>query len=166
MDTHFEDILKKAFSLLSIHAGRKKVYATKALKEGQKDIAHLMRAMSHSEYVQARRLFHTLRGRIDTSEQYVSTIFEKEIEQVISEYAKFIDEAKASDNTAMIQAFSQLSAAERRLKGFYSLDKKQIKAVEKEKYFVCQFCGYLHEKISPEKCPVCGADKNGFKEVV
>ena len=31
----------------------------------------------------------------------------------------------------------------------------------------CKVCGYIHEgEEPPDKCPVCGADKSMFEEVV
>ena len=35
------------------------------------------------------------------------------------------------------------------------------------KKFICTVCGYIHEgDEAPEKCPLCGAPKSKFKEVV
>ena len=36
-----------------------------------------------------------------------------------------------------------------------------------KKKFICTVCGYIHEGAeAPEKCPLCGAPKSKFKEVV
>ena len=35
------------------------------------------------------------------------------------------------------------------------------------KKFVCMVCGYVHEGDEPpEKCPICGAPKEKFSEIV
>jgi rubrerythrin len=32
-------------------------------------------------------------------------------------------------------------------------------------YYICQVCGYIGEDEAPEKCPVCGAVKDKFKNI-
>jgi desulfoferrodoxin-like iron-binding protein len=32
------------------------------------------------------------------------------------------------------------------------------------KIFICQMCGHIEFNEAPEKCPVCGASKNNFKQ--
>jgi rubrerythrin len=166
MTPTIEKILISAFSLLSKAAARKKVYSQKAIKEGRDDLEQLLRAISESESVQARRLFNSLRGQIDNSDQYIATIFEKEIENTIRAYSAFLREAKREENKALIQAFSQLRAAEKRIMSFYSKEAKDITSNAAQKYFVCQFCGHVITENPSENCPICGANKNGFREVL
>lgn len=161
----FEKLIR-IFGLLSKAAARKKVYSQKARQENRQEVSHLLRAISNSETIQARRLFNSLRGKIDTSDQYVSTIFEKEIEEIISEYSESLSHAQKEDNKAMVQALSQLRAAEKRIMSFYSKENKEIKINKVQKYFVCQFCGHINTEKRPESCPICGANKNGFSEVL
>ena len=33
-----------------------------------------------------------------------------------------------------------------------------------EKYYLCGTCGYVEANSAPDKCPICGKDKNKFKE--
>lgn len=165
MTTNIEKILISAFSLLSKASARKKVYSQKAIKEGREDLSHLLRTISESESVQARRLFNSLRGQIDNSDQYISTIFEKEIEEIISEHSANLKQAEQEEHKALTQVFSQLRAAERRILSFYSKNTKDVKSNEIQKYFVCQFCGYINTEKAPDICPICGAKENGFREV-
>ena len=72
--------LAQAFAQLSKAATRRKIYSRRASRDGRPDVARLLRAMSASEAVQARRLFNSLIGKIDTSDEYLTTIFEKEIQ--------------------------------------------------------------------------------------
>lgn len=160
-----EKILISAFSFLSKASARKKVYSQKAKKEGREGLSHLLRTISESESVQARRLFNSLRGQIDNSDQYISTIFEKEIEEIILKYSEDLKQAEQEEHRALTQALSQLRAAEKRIMSFYSKEAKDIKDSNAKKYFVCQFCGYINTEKPPEICPICGANKDGFREV-
>lgn len=158
-------LASSVFSLITRAAARKKIYAQKAAQSDKEQLSHLLRALSHSESIQARRILNSIKGKIDRSDQYVATLFEKEIPEAIEEYSKALDEAKKENNRAFVQAFSQLKAAETRFLAFYSKNTQSIKNDKEQKYFVCQFCGYIHTESIPEQCPICGAQKTGFKEV-
>ena len=36
---------------------------------------------------------------------------------------------------------------------------------EEKPFFVCQVCGYTVEGAAPDKCPICQAPKERFKQV-
>lgn len=166
MNSNIEKILGSAFYLLSKAASRKKVYSQKARKEGREDLSHLLRAVSESELTQSRRLLHSIRGKIDLSEDYVSTIFEEELEEIIQKYTHGLHDSELEKNTPVKHAFTQLKAVEKHIRSFYSKEAKDISVGGKTKYFVCNFCGYINTMAAPESCPICGALKKDFREVV
>lgn len=157
--------LLKTFGLLSKASARKLVYSQRAGQTGRPEVGHLLRVIAASESVQARRLFNSLRGKIDISEQYLSAIFEREIAEIMEVYTENLSEAQQEGNKAMIQILSQLRAAERRIMSFYAKATKDVKVDKDEQYFVCQFCGYINTDKPPEICPVCGASKSGFMKI-
>jgi rubrerythrin len=165
MPANMKEKLLKFFGVLSKASARKKIYSQKARQEDRPLASHLLRVISESESVQARRLFNSLKGKIDISSQYISTIFEKEIEEIISEYSEGFNEAQQEENKALIQALSQLRAAEKRIMSFYSKETKDVKVNKEQKYFVCQFCGYISVDKAPQSCPVCGASSSAFREI-
>jgi len=156
--------LAQAFARLSKSAARKKAYSRKAAKEGRPEVAHFMRAMAGSEAIQARRLFNSLIGKVDTSDEYITTIFEKEVQGIMDTYSGLIDNATA-ERPALLHAVSQLRAAEKRLHSFYSQDDKDVNITQDSAYFVCHFCGYLSVDSPPEKCPICGAPSDAFHQI-
>jgi len=156
--------LARVFAGLSRAAARRKIYSRKADKEGRAAVAHFLRAMSASEAVQARRLFNSLIGRVDTSDAYIDTIFAKEVHAILENYSSLID-SLPEQKPALLQALKQLRAAETRLRSFYDGNKKDIKADQDARYFVCRFCGYLSTGSPPEKCPLCTAPGNTFDPV-
>ena len=155
----------RIFGLLSNSAARKKVYSRLAAKKGNTEVAHLLRAMMESEAVQAKRMYNTMRGRIDKSEEYLATIFEKEVQDNIDAYSEKIREAEQAGMTSIVHALSQLRAAEKILLSFYNRESKDISIDKDMKYFVCQFCGYVSRNSAPDKCPICTADKERFKTI-
>lgn len=153
------------FGLLSNSAARKKIYSRKAAKEGHVEVAHLLRAMMESEAVQAKRMYNNMRGRIDKSEEYLSTIFEKEVQDNIDAYSEKIREAEQAGMTSVVHALNQLRSAEKILLSFYNRESKNISIDKDQKYFVCRFCGYVSRNSAPDTCPICTADKERFNEV-
>ena len=160
-----EKNLLQTYALLSRAAARKKIYSLKALKEDKPRTAHLLRALSESEGAQARRVLSMMRGKIDPSENYLATIFEKEIAEILERYTEEINNAKASGLTSAANALTQLYDAERKLSIFYTPGAPDTGVDEEERYFVCQFCGYVGRSQAPDNCPVCGARKETFLEI-
>ena len=156
--------LAQAFALLSKAAARRTIYSRKAAKEGRPEVARFLRAMSASETVQARRLFNSLIGRVDTSDRYLKTIFEKEIPAILENYSELLDTAPA-ERPALIHMLSQLRAAENRLRSFYSQESKDVNVSKSARYFICRFCGYMGTNSPPEKCPICSASSDAFHEI-
>ena len=163
-DTKTDQNLAQAFAKLSKAAARRKVYSRKAAKEGRPDLARLLQAISASEAVQARRLFNNLIGWIDKSDEYLTSIFEKEVQEIIENYSELIDQA-AEEKPSLVHALSQLRTAETRLRSFYSPDDRDVNINEDAGYHVCRFCGYLSVHSPPEKCPICGAPSDAFHEI-
>jgi rubrerythrin len=166
MDKTMDTNLFNLFGLVSNSAARKKIYSRKAAKEGHKEIAHLMRALMESEAVQAKRMYHTMRGRIDKSDTYLATIFEKEIQDNIDAYSKNIRAAEKAGLTSVVHALSQLRSAEKILLSFCNRKSKDVAIGKDMKYFVCPFCGYVSRNSAPDKCPICTAAKERFKEIL
>jgi rubrerythrin len=156
--------LTEVFAQLSKAAARRKIYSRKAAKEGRPEVARFLRAMSASETVQARRLFNSLIGKVDTSDTYLKTVFEKEIPAILQNYAGLLDIAPA-ERPALVHMLSQLRAAENRLRSFYSQESKDLNVSISASYFICRFCGYMGTDSPPEKCPICSASADAFHEV-
>ena len=156
--------LARAFALLSKAAKRKRIYSHKATQKGWHDVAHFLRAMSASENVQARRLFNSMIGRVDTTDEFLATVFEKEVRDILEHYSDIIENYSA-ERPALLHVIKQLRASEIRLRGFYASDSRDVKLDKDAKYFVCQFCGYLSTGSPPEICPVCTAPLKAFGQV-
>lgn len=165
MKENIEEMLLRTFGMLSKAAARKKIYAKKAVREGREGVGHLIRAITESEKIQAHRIFSAYRGHIDLSEQYLATIFETEIEDIVSQYTRDLSEAKHGENLAIIHALTQLLAVEKRIRAYYSSKKGDMTDDRDKDYQVCSFCGYINDGDLPDSCPVCGAKRDAFREI-
>jgi rubrerythrin len=147
-------------------SGQEKDLRKKSGQKWSRGVGHLIRAITESEKIQAHRIFSAYRGHIDLSEKYLSTLFEKEIEEIVGQYAKDLSEAEKGDNQAVLHALSQLLIVEKRIRTYYSAEKGDIADDSDKVYQVCKFCGYINEDTLPGSCPVCGATRDSFREVI
>jgi rubrerythrin len=164
-----EEKLKAAFAGES-QANRKYLfYADKAEKDGFYNIAQLFRAAADAETIHARRHWDTLGMIKDTLDNLKDAVAGEEYE-VNSMYPEFIQVAEEEDNKNAGRAFNYALEAE---KVHAALYRKAVEALEAGKdleptnYYTCEFCGYTHSgEEPPEKCPVCGAQRSKFRQVL
>ena len=84
-------------------------------------------------------------------------------------YPQYVKTAKQEGNQQAGWSFDVASRVEKIHAGFF---KKAKEAMKKNKepndvsYYVCNVCGNTVENTPPEICPICGAPKKEFFEVV
>lgn len=165
MQSDIEKNLLTTLGILQRASARKKIYSQKAKKEGRKEIGLLLRAISTSEAIQARRILNLIKGQIDLSGDYLNTVFEQDIDSLLDRYIQDIEEVTQAGIPSIPQALTQLRAAERRIKSFYSKKTKDVRIKEDETLYVCNFCGYISVDNIPTSCPICSAEKKAFKQI-
>ncbi len=165
MTAKTEKNLAYAFAAESKASARNEAFALKAAMEGYPQIARLFRAVSDAESVHARRYLLLMRGKIGSTDENLETAFQKEIKANVEEYPKLIKDAAAEDHKAALKAFSQSRDVESLHAQLYKKAINDMVADRETDYYVCQVCGYVNEDDAPDKCPICGAVKEKFKQV-
>jgi rubrerythrin len=160
-----EKNLAYAFAAESKASARNETFSLKAAMEGYPQIARLFRAVSDAESVHARRYLLLMRGKIGSTVENLETAFQKEIKANVEEYPKLIKDAAAEDQQAALKAFSQSRDVESLHAQLYKKAINDMVADRETDYYVCQVCGYVNEDEAPDKCPICGAVKEKFKQV-
>ena len=160
-----EKNLAYAFAAESKASARNEAFALKAALEGYSQIARLFRAVSDAESVHARRYLLLMRGKIGSTAENLETAFQKEIKANVEEYPNLIKDAAAEDHKAALKAFSQSRDVENFHAQLYKRAINDMVADRETDYYVCQVCGYVNEDGAPDKCPICGAVKEKFKQV-
>ena len=162
-----EDNLKEAFAGES-QANRKYLaFSEKAEKEGLSQIAKLFRAAAAAETVHAHAHLRVLGGIKSTVENLKAAVGGEHYE-FAEMYPKFIEEAKSEGNKQAERTFSFANEVEKVHHGLYEKALKAAEAgndLEATDIYICPVCGYTHEGVPPDKCPVCGAPKDKFKEI-
>ena len=161
------DNLKEAFAGES-QANRKYLaFAQRAEQDGYPQVAKLFRAAAEAETVHAHAHLRVMGGIKDTNENLQAAI-EGEGFEFQQMYPKFLAEAEAEDNKPAVFSFKHALAVEEIHHGLYSEALDTVKSgtdLPETKIFVCAVCGNTVKGEAPDKCPVCSASKEQFKEV-
>lgn len=145
---------------------RLQAFAQKADDEGYDRIALLFRAVAEAERVHATRALRLLGDVVvKDTESNLKSAFESEEMAAEEHYVPFLREAEAEGDRAAAAAFSQIRDVEAGHANLYRHALQFMLAAEEPTYHVCQVCGYVAEGIPPDKCPVCGADRERFRRV-
>ncbi|MCK9378570.1 MAG: rubrerythrin family protein [Candidatus Moranbacteria bacterium] len=166
--TKTQENLRAAFAGES-QANRKYLaFAKVAEKEGKMNLAKLFRAVAEGETVHALNHWNVL-GEAKDSAQNLKAAIEGETYEIEKMYPEFISEAKEEKSVPAEMSFDKANEVEKRHQSLYSEALEKVEAgsdIEEKKYFVCGVCGYLAEGEAPDNCPICGAPKEKFSEIV
>jgi rubrerythrin len=141
-------------------------FARKAEAEDYPQVAKLFRAIATAEGVHAERHLRQLgEAVVQSTEENLSSSFEREstVNQVY--YPQFIREAEEEGDKAAALIFSQARDVEA---GHAALYKRAMTAMlrdENHDYHVCEVCGYIAEREAPDRCPICNARRERFRLV-
>lgn len=162
------DNLKAAFAGES-QANRKYLaFAKKAEADGYPQIAKLFRAAAEAETVHAHAHLRVMGGIKSTAENLQAAI-DGEGFEFKEMYPAYLAEAEKEGDKAAMNSFKYALEVEKVHYGLYSQALESLKAgkdLPEAPIFVCSVCGYTVSGEAPDKCPVCGAKKDRFFEVV
>ena len=75
-------------------------------------------------------------------------------------------DAQDEGNKAAERSFKYANEVEKIHADLYEKALANMDGMTETNYYVCPVCGYTCETEAPDKCPICGAAKVVFKEVV
>lgn len=161
MASELETRMQLSFARESASAARNRLYAAKVKKDGQTQSARLLSAVARGEEISARRSLIYLRGKISAIEDHLASLLASKKAFAGEAYPQAREIAQQAGNKsaeAALHQFEQVNVnhAER-------LAELASEGSEST-YYVCQVCGYIAADDIPERCPVCGAVPERFKE--
>jgi rubrerythrin len=162
-----EENLAKAFAGESQANRRYLAFAKKAEEDGYPNVARLFRAAAESETIHALNHLKVM-GGVKSTVENLKAAYEGETYEKTEMYPEFINTAKEEGNAEAERTFTWAIKAEEVHAELYTKAMEAVKAgkdAELGSLQVCQGCGYTVEGDAPERCPVCGAPKERFKEV-
>ena len=160
-------------------------FATKADAEGYHGAASLFRAAARAEAIHAAnhaRVIVQLGGEakatlcaaeVKGTLDNLITALQGETYEVETMYPGFIEEAKASGNTAAVRTMTGAMEAEKTHARLYGEAIALVEAGKKDSwvgatrdFYVCPVCGYTSETPEEhERCPVCNVPWEKFETI-
>jgi rubrerythrin len=141
-------------------------YAEKADEEEVPQTALLFRAIAESERVHATRHMNLMKDLIvKDTDTNLEKSFQREKSISENEYPDMIKDAEDEGEKTAAVTFSQARDVEVYHAKLYERAIMKVIKDEVSAYQICQVCGYVTDRAAPDKCPVCGAPKDKFKEV-
>lgn len=153
-------------------------FADQAEKENFPNVARLFRAISHAEYIHAgdhyRELVHLEGGSVANSmgafgpgntQKNLRLAIMGENYEITEMYPAFIEVAKFQGEKNAERSFRWAYGTEKMHKLLYEKAREYVDRnsdVSLGPIQVCKVCGYTVEGDAPDKCPLCGADKEAF----
>lgn len=162
-----EGNLQTAFAGESQANRRYLFFADRAEKDGYPQVARLFRAVAEAETVHARNHFNAMDGVGATKENLMAAAMGEHYE-FTRMYPPFIAAAEEENNKRAQTTFEYANEVEQIHHRFFEQVLKSINSgqtLKNEPYFVCPVCGNTVAGVAPEKCPICGAARDKFKQV-
>jgi len=142
-------------------------YAEAAAEEELPDIAALFRAVAEAERVHATRNLELLGDvMVQDSESNLQASFEREEAAAGVFYPQFILDAEEEGDRRAALSFSHARDVEEGHASLYKGALQHLISTTIPTYQVCQICGYIVEGQAPERCPICNATQERFRQVV
>jgi rubrerythrin len=174
-----ENNLQSAFSGESQAHLRYTIYAEKAEEEGYPNVKRLFRAIAFAERVHAANHYRYIIskgncvtiskgvfGAKNTSESLQAGI-DGETYEINEMYPAYQAVAKAQHEKGAEISFTWALEAEKMHAEFYKKAKQAVDAgkdIDLGTVQICEVCGYTLEGDTPERCPICRAKKERFRE--
>ncbi len=161
-----EENLKSAFAGQSQAHMRYLIFAEVAEKEGRPNVARLFRAIAYAEQVHATNHYREL-GMIRTSAENLQVAIDGENYEVNEMYPAFVAVAQLQGEKGAERAFHFALEAEKIHSAMYQRAREAVlagKDAEVGKIYICSVCGYTVEGGAPDRCPICQATREKFKE--
>ena len=132
---------------------------------GHHQAARLFRAAAESETIHALKHLSFLGGIGDTNANLTAATAGEDYEYT-EMYPAFMADAAADGDDAVAAYIKFVSKVEEEHSALYREMTESLGNAEDAAYYVCGYCGHVHVGAAPEKCPVCGAPKSQFREII
>ena len=141
-------------------------FADQAEQEGYPEVARLFRAISFAEQVHATNHLRELGGIGDTVANLEMAVRGENYENT-EMYPAFNAVAKLQEEKGAMRSIRYALEAEKIHEAMYGEARQMVAAgsdIKSAPVFVCSVCGYTVIGEAPDKCPICGAKKEKFRQ--
>lgn len=174
------DFLRSAYGGESMAHMRYTIWSEAAEKEGFPKVARLFKAVAYAEWVHAKNHFTVLRDIVSDFTVPAGAVFgltktvenlqgaiNGELHEIEQMYPVYVETAKFQEEKDAQKSFHYAVEAEKQHADLFKKAQDAVKSgndIDSEKFYVCPICGHTVENGVPDKCPICGAKGELFKE--
>jgi rubrerythrin len=161
-----EKFLGEAFAGESMAHMKYQLFADKAEEEGLKEMARMFRAIAYAELVHAGNHLDVL-GNIKSTSENIQSCIDGENFEIDEMYPVYNATAKLQDEAGAVRSTYYALEAEKIHSEWYSKSKQKVDKGEDitvGAIQICSVCGHTREGDALDKCPICGASKDKFRE--
>jgi rubrerythrin len=161
-----EKFLGEAFAGESMAHMKYSLFADKAEEEGLTEMARMFRAIAYAEKVHAGNHLDVL-GNIKSTSDNIQTGIDGETFEINEMYPVYNATAKLQDEDGAVRSTYYALEAEKIHADWYRKSKEAVdkgKDVQVGAIQICSVCGHTREGDAPDKCPICGASKDKFRQ--
>lgn len=174
------DFLRSAYGGESMAHMRYLIWGDVADKEGMPNIGRLFRAIAYAEWAHADNHFRELGEQkgdhtvpagavfgIGKTEENLQGAINGELHEVEQMYPVYLEAARFQGEKGSERAFHYALEAEKiHVTLFQEAQKsaKEGKDMDLGTVYVCPVCGHTVVGDAPDRCPVCGAKKEMYKD--
>lgn len=162
-----EENLKTAFAGESQAHMKYLIFAAVGEEEGRHNLARMFRAIAYAEQVHATNHYRVL-GNINSSERNLQVCIDGENFEIEEMYPAYNAVAKLQKERGAEQSTHFALEAEKIHAAWYTQALQTVKAdgdIKIGEIRICSVCGHTVEGKAPDRCPICGAPREKFKQV-
>jgi rubrerythrin len=160
-----EKNLMEAFAGESQANRRYMAFARRAADEGKDGIYKLFMAVAEAETIHALRHLGQLKVVQGTKEN-LRQAMAGEMHEFKNMYPQMIEEAKEEGNRGAEITLTHANEVEKVHHKLFEEALADPDNYPAKNWYVCDACGYTVAEEIPDRCPVCGAEKKGFYQVL
>ncbi|WP_026477307.1 rubrerythrin family protein [Alkaliphilus transvaalensis] len=173
------DFLRSAYGGESMAHMRYLVWGDVADKEGFPNVGRLFRAIAYAEYAHADNHLRELGDKkqdfsvtagavfgVGKTEQNLQGGIDGELHEIEQMYPVYLNAAKFQDEKGAARAFHYALEAEKVHADLFTKARDSVregKDIAIGDVHVCDVCGHTTTDGLPDKCPICGANKEMYK---
>ncbi len=158
--------LSDAFGGESMAHTKYTIYSDIAREEGYSNVARLFEAVAYAEKIHARNHAKLL-GLLGKTADNLQKGVDGESFEIEEMYPVYKNTAILQGEKAAEISNNYALEAEKIHQTMYAESKRDVvegKDIKLEEVYICSVCGYTHEGVPPEKCPLCNASSKMFKK--
>jgi len=161
-----ERFLNDAFAGESMAHMKYMLFADKAGEEGLTEMARMFKAIAYAELVHAGNHLEAL-GKVRSTADNIQTCIEGEKFEIDEMYPVYNATAKLQDEDGAVRSTYYALEAEKIHEEWYRKSREAVDRGEDVKVGaiqICSVCGHTREGEAPDKCPICGASRDKFRQ--